>query len=157
VVESRRTSASGPGQAGGINFDEARTNVYKLYRACRIGPDTKIEPSEQVAFYDPGLGSASDGASGHFDMIFTMALLQCLHPSSEWVFKEITDRTTFLITIEDELEHSFAWRHFPRNYKKVFERLGMKQIASIDCSSMTELGSQGEGIIARVFVKSAIP
>jgi uncharacterized protein (DUF2235 family) len=27
-------------------------------------PDTKIEPSEQVAFYDPGLGSASDG--GHF-------------------------------------------------------------------------------------------
>jgi Uncharacterized alpha/beta hydrolase domain (DUF2235) len=29
-----------------------------------VGPDTKVEPSEQVAFYDPGLGSASDG--GHF-------------------------------------------------------------------------------------------
>ncbi|UGX91764.1 DUF2235 domain-containing protein [Bradyrhizobium barranii subsp. barranii] len=56
--------SDGKGQAGGINFDEARTNVYKLYRACRVGPDTKIEPSEQVAFYDPGLGSASDG--GHF-------------------------------------------------------------------------------------------
>src|SRR5436309_2491216 len=56
--------SDGTGQAGGINFDEARTNVYKLYRACRLGPDTKIEPSEQVAFYDPGLGSASDG--GHF-------------------------------------------------------------------------------------------
>ncbi len=56
--------SDGTGQAGGINFDEARTNVYKLYRACRVGPDTKIEPSEQVAFYDPGLGSASDG--GHF-------------------------------------------------------------------------------------------
>ncbi|MGW1425745.1 DUF2235 domain-containing protein [Bradyrhizobium manausense] len=56
--------SDGTGQAGGINFDEARTNVYKLYRACRVGPDTKIEPSQQVAFYDPGLGSASDG--GHF-------------------------------------------------------------------------------------------
>jgi hypothetical protein len=56
--------SDGTGRAGGINFDEARTNVYKLYRACRVGPDTKIEPSEQVAFYDPGLGSASDG--GHF-------------------------------------------------------------------------------------------
>jgi hypothetical protein len=56
--------SDGTGQAGGINFDEARTNVYKLYRACRVGPDTQIEPSEQVAFYDAGLGSASDG--GHF-------------------------------------------------------------------------------------------
>jgi hypothetical protein len=56
--------SDGTGQAGGINFDEARTNVYKLYRACRVGPDTQIDPSEQVAFYDPGLGSAADG--GHF-------------------------------------------------------------------------------------------
>ena len=56
--------SNGTGQAGGINFDEARTNVYKLYRASRVGPDTRIDPSEQVAFYDPGLGSASDG--GHF-------------------------------------------------------------------------------------------
>jgi uncharacterized protein (DUF2235 family) len=49
--------SDGTGQAGGINFDEVRTNVYKLYRACRVGPDTRIDPSEQVAFYDPGLGS----------------------------------------------------------------------------------------------------
>jgi uncharacterized protein (DUF2235 family) len=55
--------SDGTGQAGGINFDEARTNVYKLYRACRLSPDSKVDPSEQVAFYDPGLGSASDG--GH--------------------------------------------------------------------------------------------
>src|ERR1700684_83682 len=51
----------GTGQAGGITFDEVRTNVYKLYRACRVGPDTTIDPSEQVAFYDPGLGSPADG------------------------------------------------------------------------------------------------
>lgn len=54
--------SDGTGQAGGINFDEARTNVYKLYRACRVGPDSPINPSEQIAFYDPGLGSAADGS-----------------------------------------------------------------------------------------------
>jgi uncharacterized protein (DUF2235 family) len=55
--------SDGTGQAGGINFDEARTNVYKMYRACRVGPDTAVNPLEQVAYYDAGLGSAADG--GH--------------------------------------------------------------------------------------------
>ena len=55
--------SDGAGQAGGITFDEVRTNVYKLYRACRVGPDTTIDPSEQVAFYDPGLGSPADGTN----------------------------------------------------------------------------------------------
>jgi uncharacterized protein (DUF2235 family) len=54
--------SDGTGQAGGITFDEVRTNVYKLYRACRVGPDTTVDPSEQVAFYDPGLGSPADGS-----------------------------------------------------------------------------------------------
>jgi hypothetical protein len=54
--------SDGTGQAGGIAFDEVRTNVYKLYRACRVGPDTTVDPSEQVAFYDPGLGSPADGS-----------------------------------------------------------------------------------------------
>jgi uncharacterized protein (DUF2235 family) len=54
--------SDGTGQAGGITFDEVRTNVYKLYRACRVGPDTTIDPADQVAFYDPGLGSPADGS-----------------------------------------------------------------------------------------------
>jgi hypothetical protein len=54
--------SDGTGQAGGITFDEVRTNIYKLYRACRVGPDTSIDPSVQVAFYDPGLGSPADGS-----------------------------------------------------------------------------------------------
>lgn len=53
--------SDGTGQVGGIYFDEDRTNIYKLYRATRVGPDTEIDPRDQVAFYDPGLGSARDG------------------------------------------------------------------------------------------------
>jgi Uncharacterized alpha/beta hydrolase domain (DUF2235) len=31
--------SDGTGQAGGISFDERRSNIYKLYRATRVGPD----------------------------------------------------------------------------------------------------------------------
>jgi Uncharacterized alpha/beta hydrolase domain (DUF2235) len=53
--------SDGTGMAGGITFDEDRTNIYKLYRATRCGPDSSIDPNEQIAFYDPGLGSPADG------------------------------------------------------------------------------------------------
>jgi len=64
--------SDGTGQAGGINFDEARTNVYKMYRACRVGPDTAVNPLEQVAFYDAGLGSAADGGHLKIDWMRTI-------------------------------------------------------------------------------------
>ena len=41
----------------GLLPDESRTNVYKLYRATRTGPDSIIEPSKQLAFYVPGIGT----------------------------------------------------------------------------------------------------
>ena len=53
--------SDGTGQVGGIKFDEDRSNIYKLYRATRCGPDSCIHPDDQVCFYDPGLGSPADG------------------------------------------------------------------------------------------------
>lgn len=53
--------SDGTGQAGGLQLDEFRTNVYKLYRATRCGPDCNIDPSKQLAIYDPGLGSKLAG------------------------------------------------------------------------------------------------
>ena len=53
--------SDGTGQAGGLVPDEPRSNVYKLFRATRCGPDTNIDPDKQLAFYDPGLGSKSSG------------------------------------------------------------------------------------------------
>jgi len=53
--------SDGTGQVGGYEFDEDRTNVYKLFRATRVGPDSCIDPKEQSAFYDPGLGSRGEG------------------------------------------------------------------------------------------------
>ncbi len=77
-----------------------------------------------------------------YDIVFTMAVLQHIHTKSEWIFPEIVRITrSFLVTVEGE--GYISWRHFPRNYKKVFEPLGMKQIEVIEDT----------GFFARVFRK----
>lgn len=48
--------SDGTGQLGGIRPDQKLSNIYKLYRATRPGPESPIDPLQQVAFYDPGLG-----------------------------------------------------------------------------------------------------
>jgi hypothetical protein len=50
--------SDGTGQRGGLLLDERRTNVYKMFRATRSGPDVAVDARKQAAFYDPGIGSA---------------------------------------------------------------------------------------------------
>lgn len=49
--------SDGTGQDGGVRPEQRLSNIYKMYRASRPGPDSSIDPREQVAFYDPGLGT----------------------------------------------------------------------------------------------------
>jgi uncharacterized protein (DUF2235 family) len=51
--------ADGTGNEGGLLPDESRTNVYKLFRATRTGPDSIVDPAKQIAFYFPGIGTAA--------------------------------------------------------------------------------------------------
>lgn len=53
--------SDGTGQLGGARPDQRLSNVYKMYRAMRPGPDSPISPKDQVAFYDPGLGTGEGG------------------------------------------------------------------------------------------------
>ena len=48
--------SDGTGQIGGLRPDQKLSNVYKLFRATRPGPESPIDPRDQIAFYDPGLG-----------------------------------------------------------------------------------------------------
>lgn len=68
--------ADGTGQIGGLRPDQRLSNIYKMYRAMRPGPDSPINPNEQVAFYDPGLGSADARpfTFGHVRKIFEAGL-----------------------------------------------------------------------------------
>src|SRR5262245_20921382 len=53
--------SDGTGQRGGVLFEERRSNTYKLYRATRSGPDSAIDPAQQFAFYDAGIGTIPGG------------------------------------------------------------------------------------------------
>ena len=85
-----------------------------------------------------------------FDITFTMAVLEHIHPESEFIFPEMVRITRgFLITIEDERD-ILSWRIFPRNYRKVFQSLGLKQIDEYNWHQMSGLKSN---FFARVFKK----
>lgn len=55
--------SDGTGQQGGLKPDQNLSNVYKLFRAARTGPDSPIDPKHQVAYYDAGLGTEPDQGS----------------------------------------------------------------------------------------------
>jgi uncharacterized protein (DUF2235 family) len=59
VTEARNIVifSDGTGQDGGLRPEQRMSNVYKLYRACRVSPDNDIDPAKQVVFYDAGLGT----------------------------------------------------------------------------------------------------
>lgn len=61
--------SDGTGQRGGISFDERRSNIYKLFRATRCGPDSAVDPNLQLTYYDPGLGTVPEG-SGIFGAFY---------------------------------------------------------------------------------------
>jgi SAM-dependent methyltransferase len=87
-----------------------------------------------------------------FDIVFTMAVLEHIHRDSRWVFPEIMRIAKgYLVTIEDERGKS--WRHFPRNYRRVFETLGMRQIEETRCSEIDGLNDSTSSFYARVFAK----
>jgi uncharacterized protein (DUF2235 family) len=80
--------ADGTGNEGGLLPDESRTNIYKLFRATRTGPDTSVDPKKQIAFYIPGIGTTVNGKSGWlaqkqytvqqmFGIGFTERVVQC--------------------------------------------------------------------------------
>ena len=78
-----------------------------------------------------------------------MAVLEHLPKESEWIFEKMVKHSKHIITIEDE--KSINKICFPRNYKKIFEDLGMKQIYECDCQNVHP--TLTEKFRARVFVK----
>ncbi|HEY7702381.1 MAG TPA: class I SAM-dependent methyltransferase [Candidatus Limnocylindrales bacterium] len=84
------------------------------------------------------------------DLVFTMAVLEHIHPDSEWVFDDIVRvcRGT-VVTVEDE--HGVSRHHTPRDYREVFESRGLRQVAhqSIDAE-----GGFGTAFEARAFTRA---
>ena len=106
----------------------------------RTQPDVWLceAPIETVAQY----------LDSRYGLVFTMAVLEHLHPSSEWVFAEMARIAPMVITIEDEV--GITPHHCPRNYSVEFDAVGMRMAEAIDCSHVEGLGPD---FMARVFVR----
>jgi SAM-dependent methyltransferase len=88
---------------------------------------------------------------GEFDVIYTVAVLEHIHTSSEWVFAEMARAARRgVITMEDE--RTTTWKHFPRNYRDAFEAVGLKQVKEVPLGPEQALD---EGFVARVFAPPA--
>ena len=123
-----------------INADAValmKTTYPEMARESRI----HVGPVEEIL---PALPDHS------YDLVFSMAVLEHIHKDSEWVFEYIGRLSArHIITIEDE--ECVSSRHFPRNYRRVFERYGFRQTSEEDASAVRGLGP---GFVARVFARA---
>ena len=101
-------------QLAGVDISEDAVGLLRrTYPAMAAVARLHVRPVEEFL---PSL--VDDG----FDVVFTMAVLERLHEDSASVFVDIARVSKrLLVTVEDERE--YAWRQFPRNYRKVFEGL----------------------------------
>jgi 2-polyprenyl-3-methyl-5-hydroxy-6-metoxy-1,4-benzoquinol methylase len=107
-------------------------------------------PHMQVITYE---GSIEDRIKelGEYDLIFTMAVLEHIHSDSEWLFSEMSRKAKrYLITIEGE-KKNVSELHFPRNYKNIFEGLGLQQLYEKHLSQKEGLNTN---FYARVFSRN---
>jgi SAM-dependent methyltransferase len=85
------------------------------------------------------------------DVVFSMAVLLHVHPSSTAVFEQMARIGRYVCVIEGE---SSTLRYiFARNYRRVFERLGCAQLCSVRLTedAVPELGRNYYGYTARLF------
>ena len=101
---------------------EAITLMKKTY------PEMSNNISIHHAFLEKLMPAIKDD---FYDTTFTMAVLLHIHPTSEFIFKEMV-RTTkkFIVLIEDEPTWPGykVWRAIGRKYKPIFENLGCTEI-----------------------------
>ena len=81
-----------------------------------------------------------------FDLVFSMAVLMHIHYDSDWIFEHLVRITKkYLIIMEHET--GIARKNFPRNYKIIFEKLGLKEINSFSLDG---------GYTCRIFIQNTL-
>lgn len=141
----------------GRNLNAAYQAGYRNLEGIEINPEAveilKKTFPEMASTTNIRLGRIEDHIRSieSRDCIYTMAVLVHIHPSSDWVFAEMASRAKTLILVE--AEKAASWRHFARDYHKIFTKLGMHQKAKINCDTIPELVEEGglTNYVARIF------
>ena len=87
--------SDGTGQDGGARPEQRRSNVYKLHKACCVGAESPIDPNQQVAFYDPGLGTDIGATALTAPVRFVQKLLASVE--GRGITRNIADCYEFII------------------------------------------------------------
>lgn len=122
------------------NLEAVEINVAAVKLLRRVAPQL-----DDVTIYDTSIEDFTDWM-GDYDLVYTLAVLEHVHPDSAFVFERVAAHTRFLLTVEDEQGES--WRHFPRDYGQVFGALGMKETLTV--MGLSKVGLD-DGFVARLF------
>ena len=94
----------------------------------------------------------SEIESKSFDVIFTMAVLMHIHPTSTQVFSNMARIARKYIVVVEQ-EYGNCEYVFSRNYKRVFSRVGCKQVKKImlGVDDTPDYAYEYHGMKARIF------
>jgi SAM-dependent methyltransferase len=142
-------------------IEEGYTNLSGIDVSPRTLPFMQRafpDVADTITFYEGSIEDyVEDFSDGQFDVIVTMAVLEHIHPDSEWIFEHLVRVARLgIVTIEDEVNNK-SRRIWRRNYKDVFESLGIAEDFSCNCSvyhlSKRDFGGRPKRFWARRFVK----
>ena len=112
-------------------FKQGYHNIFGIeisQRAVKLMKEQYPEMSKYVTILH---GSVEDEIvklkDNQFDLTFSNAVLMHLHPSSNWIFKEMS-RITSKYVRTMEVENLYYYGVFPRDYQIIFEQFGWKMI-----------------------------
>lgn len=101
------------------------------------------ETYPQLADADMHVGAAEEMLvqfdDDHFDVIFTMAVLEHIHPESTEVFEHMARTAKSLLTIEPEGHTSH--RQYPHDVRAIFGNLGFILKDSVSMADLPETAS----------------
>lgn len=125
---------------------EINPNALEVLR--RVHPELEAGADLVRDSIESALGRLPDGAA---DVVLSMAVLIHLHPTSSGVFEEMARVARYVCVIE--LENAANNYVFPRNYRRVFERLGCIELrqATITPRGYPDVSREYDGYVARLF------
>ena len=129
---------------------------YKNIEAIEISPhavDLLRETFPELEHVPIHLGAAEDALlqfpEGHFDLVFTMAVLEHIHPDSVEVFDNIARVAKTILTIEPTTFHT-STRQFPHNIPREFGRRGFRLESKVAMGDLSALRSYSAYSFVRI-------
>jgi SAM-dependent methyltransferase len=144
----------------GASLHGLRERGYRALAGIEINPAAIAElrrSFDDLADVEVTQGTLEEAlpAAASVDVVFSMAVLRHVHPSSGRVFADMARVRRYVCVVEAEsstLRYTFA-----RNYRRVFERLGCTQVRSVRITEALapDVGPNYVGYTARLFVTPA--